>query len=101
MSKTPRTLEMISLAFGEDGKGDDYAAYARAMTLCKQLETELADMRESEERFSKCFERIARAVGITSPLVLLAMAESDEENYAEILARHIENREKAKEVLGL
>jgi len=67
----------------------------------RELKTELSDMRESELRFSKCFERIARAVGIKSPLVLMTMAESDEENYAEILARHIENREKAKESLGL
>lgn len=66
---------------------------------CKELETELADMRESEQRYAKCFERIARAVGIDSPLVLMSMAESDEENYAEILARHIETRESKKEML--
>lgn len=94
MSKTPRTDEARELDNGES---------CYALDLAEQLETELYDMRESEQRFSKCFERIARAVGITSPLVLMSMAKSAEENYAEILARHIENREskKAKETLGL
>ena len=91
MSKTPRT-DALHLK-----QGLTHAEYRK---FARELETELADMRESELRFSKCFERIARAVGIKSPLVLMAMAESDEENYAEILARHIQNREsnKAKEV---
>jgi len=92
VSDTPRTDAATRMAFSGE--------YMVPIQDAQKLERELADMRESELRFSKCFERIARAVGITSPLVLMAMAESDEENYAEILARHIENREskKAKEV---
>ncbi len=94
MNKTPRT-DKYEQNWIESGNA------RKLIELTRQLETELVDMRESEQRFSKCFERIARAVGIKSPLVLMTMAESDEENYAEILARHIENREKAKESLGL
>lgn len=84
MSKTPRTLEMISLAFGEDGKGDDYAAYARAMTLCKQLETELADMRE---RFKEYVESVSELL---------------HEDTSDACAEHHNKlHEKAKETLGL
>ena len=42
-------------------------------------------------RHEKCFVRIARAVGITTPLELIAMAKNDEETYAEILTRYVES----------
>jgi len=41
--------------------------------------------------FEKCFVRIAKAYGLT-PLILTAMAENNEESYAEILAKHIEQQ---------
>jgi hypothetical protein len=46
----------------------------------------------SEDRLYKALERIARAHGITTPLVLVGMAENNDENYAEILARYIEKK---------
>ena len=42
------------------------------------------------KRLYKAFERIANAHGITTPLELIAMAKDNDENYAEILARWIE-----------
>lgn len=45
---------------------------------------------ETIRRFEACFVRIAKAVGLVTPLELIAKAENNEENYAEILARHIE-----------
>ena len=89
MSKTPRTLEMISLAFGEDGKGDDYIAYVRAMTLCKQLENELADMREM-------FREYVKADNLWD-ILLTEGADA----YEEALAKYHKLRKQAKEVLGL
>lgn len=52
--------------------------------------TELLALRDAKKRYEAAFVRIAKAHGIDSPLVLMAMAENNEENYAEILARHIE-----------
>ena len=76
---------MISLAFGEDGKGDDYAAYARAMTLCKQLESELADM---------------RTIFVSYILSEEAWRESKKDPIPMLIEANF-MKEKAKEVLGL
>lgn len=54
-------------------------------------ENELSDLRECKKRYEACFVRIAKAYGIESPLALIAMAENDDENFAEILTRHIES----------
>lgn len=51
---------------------------------------ELFALRDTKKRYEAVFIRIAKAHGIDSPLVLIAMAENNDENYAEILARHIE-----------
>lgn len=56
----------------------------------KAILAELKQLREANQRFEAVFVRIAKAHGIDSPLILIAMAENDEENYAEILARYIE-----------
>ena len=52
----------------------------------------LSDLLATIDRFEKCFVRIAKAHGLTTPLELIAMAENNEENYAEILARYIEQK---------
>ena len=52
--------------------------------------TELSSLRDAKKRYEASFVRIAKAHGIASPLVLIAMAKNNEENYAEILASHIE-----------
>ena len=48
------------------------------------------------DRFEKCFVRIAKAHGLT-PLCLMAMAANNEESYAEILARYIEQQMETQE----
>lgn len=65
------------------------ADVAIARTVLR-LNDALFDLRDAKKRYAAAFVRIAKAHGIDSPLVLMAMAENDEENYAEILARHIE-----------
>lgn len=45
---------------------------------------------QDDARYAKCFERIAKAIGITMPLELTAAAENDEESTAEILTRLVE-----------
>lgn len=40
---------MIQRAFGEDGNGDDYAAYVIAMEECKKLETQRNELLEALE----------------------------------------------------
>jgi hypothetical protein len=57
----------------------------------KKLQCENAETKEANRRFEAAFVRIARAHGIDSPLILISMAENNDENYAEILARHIEH----------
>lgn len=52
--------------------------------------TDLLALRETKKRYEAAFVRIAKAHGINSQLVLMAMSEGCEENCAEILARHIE-----------
>ena len=56
------------------------------------IQADNARMRETNSRFQKCFVRIAEAFGLTTPLELIANAVDDEENYAEILARMIEEK---------
>lgn len=46
---TPQTQAMIQRAFGEDGNGDDYAAYIIAMEECKKLETQRNELLEALE----------------------------------------------------
>jgi hypothetical protein len=53
-------------------------------------ENELTELREAKKRYEAVFVRIAKAYDIESPLILISMAENNEENYAEILARYIE-----------
>ena len=87
---------MISLAFGEDGKGDDYAAYARAMTLCKQLEAELDDMREM-------FRELIPLIP-TAYCEMFHHEKKDQHAYDEEckpLSRYNAKIQKAKEALGL
>ena len=44
------------------------------------------------KRLEKCLTRIAIAHGIKTTLQLIAMAENDDENYAELLARYVEKQ---------
>ncbi|KKM68131.1 hypothetical protein LCGC14_1463960 [marine sediment metagenome] len=55
----------------------------------EKQENGLSELLGTIDRFEKCFVRIAKAYGLT-PLVLIAMAENNEENYADILTRYIE-----------
>ena len=65
----------------------------------KRIEREIMTDQETADlkRLYKAFERIAKAHGLTTPLELIAMAKDNEENYAEILARWIEETHKEKE----
>jgi hypothetical protein len=58
--------------------------------FARELERENAELQSANTRFEKAFVRIAKAHGINSPLVLIGMAQNDEENFAEILARRVE-----------
>lgn len=61
-----------------------------ALESLDKLKEQNAALQENINRMNKAFARIAKAHGIHHALVLWAMAENDNENYAEILARHIE-----------
>lgn len=58
------------------------------------IEEKIKNLENCKKRYEKCFERIAIAYNIDSPLILVAMAKNDDENYAEILARFVEERQK-------
>lgn len=62
-------------------------------TQINDSETEASRLEAILKRYEKCFERIAIAYGIASPWVLVGMAQNDEENYAEILARFVEQQQ--------
>ena len=65
----------------------------------EQLSEQLSDLKGCKQRYEKCFERIAISYGITSPWILVCMAKDNDENYAEILTRFIEEQQsKSKSV---
>ena len=89
MSDTPRTDEaftscctMTLLACSRELEAENTTLKARIAEL------------ESDRRIAAVLERIAKAHGIADPHQLIGMAENDEENYAEILARHVETQMK-------
>jgi len=63
-----------------------------AITKFNDENTDLMQLLATIDRFEKCFVRIAKAHGLTTPLELIAMGQDNEENYAEILARYIEKK---------
>jgi len=68
-------------------EGDSCKSYTDPLTASEQRVKELE---ETKEGFSKCFRRIAKAVGVETPLQLTAMAENDDESFAELLAKFVE-----------
>ena len=87
MSKTPRTEKMSNSAFGDDGNGDDYVAYVKARNICKQIETELSDLKAQFAEYVKSeknWRKIKRAENIRD-----AQREADK------------LRERAEQTLGL
>ena len=84
MSKTPRTEKMSNSAFGDDGNGDDYVAYVKARNICKQIETELSDLKAQ-------FAEYVRAEEKYNPDILAIEKDTN----------RIKLREKAKQTLGL
>jgi len=74
--------------FGINEFGDMYSDASGEYCYHKDVKK----LESNEDRMGKCFERIAKAVGLTTPLELIAEAENNDENYAEILARHIERK---------
>jgi len=75
-SKTPITETIIEVG----------TAIQQAVEEQKEKDAEII------KSFEKCFVRIAKAHGLTEPLELIVMAENNEENYAEILAKYIERK---------
>lgn len=63
---------------------------------CKRCKTPIvkepscSELREEIRNLESSLIRIAEAHGVNSPLVLIAMAENDEETYADLLAKYIE-----------
>jgi len=99
MSDTPRVDAMES-AFQESGMYGTFAPVA----LCRQFEREITTLRQqvaeleaAEKRYFDVFRRISEAHGISSPLVLIGKAINDDENYAEILARIVEEKQSKAE----
>ena len=82
------TDECMKLAIDEWNR----APRPYAITKFKDENTDLMQLLATIDRFEKCFVRIAKAHGLTTPLELIAMGQDNEENYAEILARYIEKK---------
>jgi len=57
------------------------------------LRQQVAELEAAEKRYFDVFRRISEAHGISSPLVLIGKAINDDENYAEILARIVEEKQ--------
>ena len=56
----------------------------------ERLKADKARLDSTHERYAEVFRRIAKAIGIESPIELIAQAKNNEQNYAEILADIIE-----------
>ena len=54
------------------------------------------ELKATIDRYEDVFRRIAESVGVSTPLQLIAMAENDDDNYAELLATFIECKEKSE-----
>lgn len=87
MSDTPETDAVV------------WSKTGNLQPICEKLErerdklrAEVAALKADRERYAAVFQRIAKSAGIESPLELIAKAENDEQNYAEILAGCVEAR---------
>jgi len=93
----PEDGKLHALRYGEPWRecvGDGLIlALAQDVGALRQKVVELEDCKA---RLYKSFERIARAHGITTPLQLIGMAQDNDENYAEVLARHVEQQQSLK-----
>ena len=95
MSDTIREAEEHYQTCRNGGNQEDIM-YAFAELEDAKRQQEVATLRariaelESDRRIAAVLERIAKAHGILDPHQLIGMAENDDENYAEILARHVE-----------
>jgi len=49
-----------------------------------------SDCSATIDRYEECFRRIAEAVGIKTPLMLLAMCDEETKTYAEALVKFVE-----------
>jgi malate synthase len=63
------------------------------LTEITTLRQQVAELEAAEKRYFDVFRRISEAHGISSPLVLIGKAINDDENYAEILARIVEEKQ--------
>jgi hypothetical protein len=72
---------------------------ADAQAEITALRQQVAELEAAEKRYFDVFRRISEAHGISSPLVLIGKAINDDENYAEILARIVEEK-KSKVLAG-
>lgn len=85
-----------ALRYGEPWR--DLVGDNLVLTLAQDVETlrqKVIRLEDGKARLYETLVRIARAVGIATPLQLEAMAREDE-SYADVLARFIEEREAGK-----
>jgi hypothetical protein len=77
---------------------DRLRAFERgALVRYDTYEKTIASLTETLEFYKKSMKRIANAVGIETPLQLIALAENNEENYVDLLLKHIALSHPAKE----
>lgn len=90
-TKTPKyTEDYYSIL--EDLRNKIHQAEDNYCIIFNEVSEKISRLEQDNKRFSECFERIARAIGIDTPLILIANAQNDDENYAEILTRIVEEK---------
>jgi hypothetical protein len=60
--------------------------------MIKWRDNKIESLNNAIARFEKCLVRIAEAHGLDTPWQLMVTAKNNEENYAELLARYIEEQ---------
>jgi hypothetical protein len=86
-------LDAVILDTGFDELIADWLACKFKLKETTTLRQQVAELEAAEKRYFDVFRRISEAHGISSPLVLIGKAINDDENYAEILARIVEEKQ--------
>jgi hypothetical protein len=56
---------------------------------CKQLTQRVCELEARVDFLNKSLVQVAEASGISTPLMLWAMADSDNQTYADLLVKHV------------